>query len=94
LEERNQCCLRFNFHVLDQTGQGRVIRFPGVTVYQHVDKHLYASRSRFIPAAIVSNFDVYAWPLAARRAAAARPVEGITVDLAARMRSMWRNTGT
>jgi DNA helicase-2/ATP-dependent DNA helicase PcrA len=58
------------------------------------DKHLYASRSRFIPAALVSNFDVYAWPLAARRAAAARPVEGITVDLAARMRSMWRNTGT
>jgi DNA helicase-2/ATP-dependent DNA helicase PcrA len=58
------------------------------------DKHLYASRSRFIPAAIVSNFCVYASPLAAQRASAARPGAGISVDLPARMRGMWRNTGT
>jgi DNA helicase-2/ATP-dependent DNA helicase PcrA len=60
------------------------------------DKHLYASRSRFIPAAIVNDFDVYVWPLAAQRASAARPGPGagITVDLAARMRGMWRDTGT
>lgn len=58
------------------------------------DKHLYASRSRFIPAAIVSNFEVYAWPFATQRALAACPGASITVDLAARVRSMWRNTGT
>lgn len=56
------------------------------------DKHIYASRTRFIPAAIVSNFEAYAWPFATQRALAACP--GITVDLAARMRGMWRNTGT
>ena len=58
------------------------------------DKHLYASRSRFIPAAIVSNFDVHAWPLVAQPSLAAREASGITVDLAARMRGMWRNTGS
>jgi ATP-dependent DNA helicase UvrD/PcrA len=58
------------------------------------DKHLYASRSRFIPAAIVSNFEAYAWPFATQRALAACPGASITVDLAARMRGMWRNTGT
>jgi DNA helicase-2/ATP-dependent DNA helicase PcrA len=58
------------------------------------DKHLYASRSRFIPVAIVNHFDVGAWPPVAQRASAARPSAGISVDLAARMRGMWRNTGT
>jgi len=59
------------------------------------DKHLYASRSRFIPAAIVKEFEVCAWPPASRVAApapAAKP--GMTVDLGARMRGMWRGTGT
>ena len=58
------------------------------------DKHLYASRSRFIPAGIVSHFDVCAWPPAAHRSTASRTGSGVSVDLAARMRDMWRNTGT
>jgi DNA helicase-2/ATP-dependent DNA helicase PcrA len=58
------------------------------------DKHLYASRSRFIPAAIVNNFDVYAWPPAVQRGSPARPGTGATVDLTARMRGMWRRTGS
>lgn len=57
------------------------------------DKHLYASRTRFIPAAIVKEFDVHAWPQGAQRGPAARPGHGVTVDIAARMRGMWR-TGT
>jgi DNA helicase-2/ATP-dependent DNA helicase PcrA len=57
------------------------------------DKHLYASRSRFIPAAIVNNFDVHAWPPAAQPIFTS-PTTGVTVDLAARMRGMWRNTGS
>lgn len=58
------------------------------------DKHLYASRSRFIPAAIVNNFHVDGWPPLAQHGSAARPRVSTTVDLAARMRGMWRNTGT
>ena len=58
------------------------------------DKHLYASRSRFIPSAIVSNFDICVWPLAAQRSSTARAGNGVTVDIAARMRGMWRNTST
>ncbi len=34
------------------------------------DKHLYASRTRFIPAGILSEFEVCAWPPAARVGAA------------------------
>ena len=34
------------------------------------DKHLYASRTRFIPAGILGAFDVCAWPPAARLAGA------------------------
>jgi DNA helicase II / ATP-dependent DNA helicase PcrA len=56
------------------------------------DKHLYASRTRFIPAAIVNNFDIYAWPPAAQRGSPALP--GTGVDLTARMRGMWRRTGS
>ena len=58
------------------------------------DKHLYASRSRFIPSAIVSNFDICVWQLAAQRSSTARAGNGVTVDIAARMRGRWRNTGT
>ena len=58
------------------------------------DKHLYASRSRFIPAAITNNFNVYAWPPAVQRGSAAHPGTGATVDLTARMRGMWRRTGS
>ena len=53
------------------------------------DRHVFASRSRFIPAAIMSHFDVVAWPAAAP--SAARPVRACApaIDLAARMRAAW-----
>jgi DNA helicase II / ATP-dependent DNA helicase PcrA len=53
------------------------------------DRNVYASRTRFIPVALLKHFDRQTWPLAApepRRAAA----DGPRVDLAARMRAMWR----
>jgi DNA helicase-2/ATP-dependent DNA helicase PcrA len=68
------------FYVTSQTRRG--------------DKHLYASRTRFIPSAIVDAFDVRAWPAARTSAEGARFAAGMTVDLAARMRGMWRPTGT
>jgi ATP-dependent DNA helicase UvrD/PcrA len=57
------------------------------------DKHLYAARSRFIPAAIIDQFEVCAWPPASQAAGRSQPRPGATVDLAARMRGMWRSTG-
>lgn len=56
------------------------------------DKHLYASRTRFIPAGIVSTFDVCAWPPVVRTNGSSAVRPGATIDLAARMRGMWRYT--
>jgi len=58
------------------------------------DKHLYASRTRFIPAGIAGRFEVRSWPppAGAAQGSARRPTA--TVDLGARMRQMWRGTGT
>ncbi|MBL8587196.1 MAG: ATP-dependent helicase [Methylobacteriaceae bacterium] len=52
------------------------------------DRHVYAARTRFIPAAILKHFEQTVWPAAARpgdgRAPAVAPV-----DLRAKMRGMW-----
>ena len=37
----------------------------------HGDRHLYAARTRFIPAAILNFFDAHAWPVAASSGASA-----------------------
>ncbi len=55
------------------------------------DKHLYASRSRFIPASIVDRFELRAWPQT-RQAAGSPTSSQVTVDLTARLRGMWRQT--
>jgi DNA helicase II / ATP-dependent DNA helicase PcrA len=55
------------------------------------DRHVYAARTRFIPAAILNRFDCQSWPVlrpASRPGAQAAPIP--KVDLAARMRGMWR----
>jgi DNA helicase-2/ATP-dependent DNA helicase PcrA len=55
------------------------------------DRHVYASRSRFIPDALLEHFDCCAWPVAAPAGAAARAAEPrAPIDLAARMRALWR----
>ncbi|HET9023839.1 MAG TPA: ATP-dependent helicase [Burkholderiaceae bacterium] len=52
------------------------------------DRHVYASRSRFIPDALAPRFHRTSWPAATVEPDhAARPVPA--VDLAARMRGMW-----
>lgn len=54
------------------------------------DRHVYASRTRFIPNSILSLFERRAWPVARRDAP--RPASsGVRVDIGARMRGMWRN---
>ncbi len=53
------------------------------------DRHVYASRTRFIPEALLSHFERTSWPLAASGAAPAA-AQGPRIDVAARMRGMWR----
>ena len=53
------------------------------------DRHVYASRSRFLPESLLSMFERTSWPKAA--AAAARAAnQGPRIDIGARMRGMWR----
>jgi DNA helicase II / ATP-dependent DNA helicase PcrA len=57
------------------------------------DRHVYASRSRFIPESLTGWFDVCAWPTNVDGEAIARnPLESgrSVVDISARIRSMWR----
>jgi DNA helicase-2/ATP-dependent DNA helicase PcrA len=53
------------------------------------DRHVYASRTRFIPNGLLGLFEQTAWPIMAP-GSAVRPVnEGVRVDIGARMRGMW-----
>jgi DNA helicase-2/ATP-dependent DNA helicase PcrA len=55
------------------------------------DRHVYASRTRFIPITLLQLFERTTWPVAA-----AEPPDGrqdtrtVRVDIGARMRGMWR----
>src|SRR5271166_2051399 len=53
------------------------------------DRSVFASRTRFIPAPLLKHFDRQTWPAAGAQPALLAP-EGPRVDLAARMRAMWR----
>jgi DNA helicase II / ATP-dependent DNA helicase PcrA len=53
------------------------------------DKHVLAGRTRFIPSGLLGLFEQVAWP-AAGEAPAPRANEGLRVDLAEKMRAMWR----
>ncbi|PDT46879.1 ATP-dependent DNA helicase [Sinorhizobium fredii] len=56
----------------------------------HGDRHVYASRSRFIPATLLQFFECSAWPVATPAAAGQRDAQQLRVDVRARMRGMWR----
>ena len=53
------------------------------------DRHIYASRSRFIPADLLPLFACTTWPLATETSCAP-PARQIRLDIAARMRGMWQ----
>jgi DNA helicase-2/ATP-dependent DNA helicase PcrA len=53
------------------------------------DRHMYAARTRFIPASILDRFETCAWPMAATRRSAAAAAERAPVDIGARLRRMW-----
>jgi DNA helicase II / ATP-dependent DNA helicase PcrA len=54
------------------------------------DHHVYAARSRFIPDELLGLFERMAWPAATPELAARGASQGVRVDVAARMRGMWR----
>ena len=53
------------------------------------DRHVYATRTRFIPNALLMYFDQVSWPLPAEQASGSSEASRKAVDLAARMRAMW-----
>jgi DNA helicase II / ATP-dependent DNA helicase PcrA len=56
----------------------------------HGDRHVYASRTRFIPDRLLNLFEKTVWPLAVAGAAARAAGQGPRIDVGARMRGMWR----
>jgi DNA helicase-2/ATP-dependent DNA helicase PcrA len=54
------------------------------------DRHVYASRTRFIPEDLLSRFESTAWR-AVRPAPVQSPTRGARVDVRARLRGMWKN---
>lgn len=61
-------------------------------VHQQVgggDRHVYGSRTRFIPSAILDTFEETSWA-PARASATNTAVVGPRIDLSARKKEMWR----
>jgi DNA helicase II / ATP-dependent DNA helicase PcrA len=54
------------------------------------DRHVYASRTRFIPAALLQHFECAIWPLAMAAAGRRQDAREVRIDIGAKMRSMWR----
>ncbi|NLS02263.1 ATP-dependent helicase [Rhizobium sp. P32RR-XVIII] len=54
------------------------------------DRHVYASRTRFIPATLLQFFEVCGWPQVKSGSAGAQPARQVRIDVGARMRGMWR----
>jgi DNA helicase-2/ATP-dependent DNA helicase PcrA len=52
------------------------------------DRHLYASRTRFIPDALLDKFERSAWPKTAAASATAKPAR-TPIDIGARVRRSW-----
>jgi DNA helicase-2/ATP-dependent DNA helicase PcrA len=54
------------------------------------DRHVYASRTRFIPENLLGLFERTSWPQAAAETAARAASQGVRIDINSRMRSVWR----
>jgi DNA helicase-2/ATP-dependent DNA helicase PcrA len=53
------------------------------------DRHVYASRTRFIPATLLQYFEATSWPKVSATASE-RSARQIRIDVGARMRTMWK----
>src|SRR4249919_3047729 len=54
------------------------------------DRHLYASKTRFIPEKLLDLFGRTSWPQVPADNAARTASKGPKLDISARMRGMWR----
>ncbi|KGD92013.1 ATP-dependent helicase [Rhizobium sp. YS-1r] len=55
------------------------------------DRHVYAARTRFIPATLLQFFETTSWPVVAPMSDAERQARHqVRIDVTARMRGMWR----
>lgn len=54
------------------------------------DRHVYASRTRFIPDCLLALFDRVSWPLVVASAKARTASQDVRINVGARMRGMWR----
>jgi DNA helicase-2/ATP-dependent DNA helicase PcrA len=54
------------------------------------DRHVYASRTRFIPDSLLKLFERQAWPVAAATERREKTGETPRIDIRERMRGMWR----
>ena len=54
------------------------------------DRHVYASRTRFIPANLLKLFECCAWPVVAAGQNTRPDARQVRIDVGARMRGMWR----
>jgi ATP-dependent DNA helicase UvrD/PcrA len=54
------------------------------------DRHVYAARTRFIPDRLLGLFERASWPVMPSAASAQAHGRGPKIDVAARMRNMWR----
>ena len=56
------------------------------------DRHVYASRTRFLPHSILPLFELRSWPLTEERENSTRAAsQAVSLDIGARMRNMWRS---
>jgi DNA helicase-2/ATP-dependent DNA helicase PcrA len=56
----------------------------------HGDRHLYASRTRFLPSGVLHLFEAMTWPAKSAQTVTRSASPGARVDVAARMRGKWR----
>src|SRR5215467_2094764 len=54
------------------------------------DRHVYAARTRFVPSDILHLFEATTWPVLSAQTVMRSASPGVRVDVAARMRAMWR----
>jgi DNA helicase-2/ATP-dependent DNA helicase PcrA len=52
------------------------------------DRHMYAGRTRFIPAGLIEHFESCSWPRAAAAEAVAKSARA-PVDIRQRLRKVW-----
>jgi len=59
---------------------------------QHVqgDRHVYASRTRFIPPSLLQHFECRTWPVTSASPVTQAGARQTRIDVGARMRGMWR----